>query len=62
MRKTSFAQLSSLYFFYFATLGAFVPYLAPYLKSQNFSAAEIGELIAVVMGSKVFSTYLLFCL
>lgn len=32
-----------------------MPYWGPYLKSLGFSAAEIGELMAVVMGTKIIS-------
>ena len=58
MRKTQFTQLSAFYFFYFAALGAFLPYWSLYLKSLNFTANEIGELLAIVMASKVVSPYL----
>ena len=58
MRKTQYTQLSAFYFFYFAALGAFLPYWSLYLKSLNFTANEIGELLAVVMASKVVSPYL----
>lgn len=46
-------RLSSFYFFYFATLGALVPYWGLYLKSLEFSAAEIGELVAIIMATKI---------
>ncbi len=59
MRQTQYIQLSAFYFFYFAALGAFVPYWSLYLKSLDFSAQEIGELLAVFMASKVVSPYLL---
>jgi PPP family 3-phenylpropionic acid transporter len=59
MRTSSYPQLSSFYFFFFAVLGVFVPYWSLYLKSLEFSAAEIGELIAIVMASKIISPYLL---
>ncbi len=58
MRKNYFPQLSAFYFFYFAALGAFLPYWSLYLKSLNFTANEIGELLAIVMASKVVSPYL----
>jgi PPP family 3-phenylpropionic acid transporter len=58
MRKTQYSRLSAFYFFYFAALGAFLPYWALYLKSLNFNANEIGELLAIVMVSKVASPYL----
>ncbi len=46
-------RLSSFYFFYFATLGALVPYWGPYLKSLGFSAAEIGNLMALILATKI---------
>ena len=46
-------RLSGFYLFYFATLGALVPYWGLYLKSLGFSAAAIGELMAVIMATKV---------
>ncbi len=58
MQKTNYPQLSAFYFFFFAVLGAFVPYWSLYLKSLNFTANEIGELLAIVMASKVVSPYL----
>ena len=54
-----YPRLSAFYFFFFATLGAFVPYWSVYLKSLNFSAAEIGELMAIVMASKLVAPYFL---
>lgn len=38
---------------YFAALGALVPYWAPYLKHLGFSPAEIGELVAVFMATRI---------
>ena len=58
MRKNHYPQLSAFYFFFFAVLGAFVPYWSLYLQSLNFTANEIGELLAIVMASKVVSPYL----
>ncbi len=52
-------RLSAFYFFFFAALGAFVPYWSPYLKSLGFSSVEIGELMAIVMGSKLIAPILL---
>ncbi len=54
-----YPRLSTFYFFFFAALGVFVPYWPLYLKSLNFSAIEIGELMAIVMGSKILAPYLL---
>lgn len=52
-------KLSSFYFFFFAALGAFVPYWSTYLKSLGFSPAQIGELLMIVMASKIFAPYFL---
>ncbi|GMR03917.1 MAG: hypothetical protein BMS9Abin22_429 [Gammaproteobacteria bacterium] len=41
--------MSGFYFFYFATLGAFVPYGGLYLKSIGFTPVDIGYLIALLM-------------
>lgn len=46
-------RLSGFYFFYFATLGVLVPYFGLYLKSAGFGAAEIGQLMAIVMLSRI---------
>jgi PPP family 3-phenylpropionic acid transporter len=51
-------RLSGFYLFYFATLGALVPYWGLYLKSLGFDAAQIGELLAVLMATKVVAPYL----
>jgi len=48
-------RLSGFYFFYFASLGALIPYWSLYLKSQGFSAVEIGELIAIIMATKIIA-------
>ncbi|MDY0206523.1 MAG: MFS transporter [Pseudomonas sp.] len=42
-------RLSSFYFFYFALLGAIAPFMALYFDHLGFSAARIGELIAIPM-------------
>lgn len=46
-------RLSSFYFFYFATLGGFLPYWSLYLKHINFNSLEIGELSALMMATKI---------
>lgn len=46
-------RLSGFYFFYFASLGALIPYWGLYLKSQGFNAVQIGELIAIIMATKI---------
>lgn len=42
-------RLSGFYFFYFALLGAIAPFIALYFDHLGFSAARIGELIAIPM-------------
>lgn len=46
-------RLSGFYFFYFASLGALLPYWNPYLKSLGYSSVQIGLLMAIVMGTKI---------
>ena len=46
-------RLSSFYLFYFASLGALLPYWALYLDSLGFAPAAIGELMAALMATKI---------
>lgn len=46
-------RLSGFYFFYFATLGTLVPYWGLYLQSIGFGALEIGNLIGLLMVSRI---------
>lgn len=48
-------RLSGFYFFYFATLGAFLPYWNLYLKDGGFTPAEIGELSALLAGTRIIA-------
>ncbi len=48
-------RLSSFYFFYLAALGSFIPYWSLYLKGNGFNPAEIGQLSALLLGTKVIS-------
>ncbi|HEX4894801.1 MAG TPA: MFS transporter [Solimonas sp.] len=41
-------RLASFYFFYYATVGAFMPYWAPYLQARGFSAAQMGVAFAMM--------------
>ena len=50
---TPYWRLSGFYFFYFASLGVFVPYWGLYLQWQGFSAQEIGELTAIFLGARI---------
>ncbi len=53
MPTTLFLKLSANYFFYFAVLGLFVPYLSIFLNGKHFSSREIGEILAIVTASKI---------
>ena len=46
-------RLSGFYFFYFATLGALVPYFGLYLQSIGFTPVDIGVLMALLMLSRI---------
>ncbi|WP_394754171.1 MFS transporter [Crenothrix sp.] len=48
-------RLSGYYFFYFATLGAFLPYWNLYLKHCGFNAMQIGEFSALIVGTRIIS-------
>jgi PPP family 3-phenylpropionic acid transporter len=48
-----YSRLSGFYFFYFALLGAYIPYWGLYLEASGFDALEIGFLTGMVMATKV---------
>lgn len=48
-------RLSSFYLFYFATLGAFIPYWSLYLQAKGFNPAQIGQLSALLIGVKIIA-------
>ena len=50
-----FWRLSSFYFFYFALLGAWLPFWNLYLVDSGFGDVAVGGLAAIVMGSKIFA-------
>ncbi len=50
---TPYWRLSGFYFFYFATLGVFLPYWSLYLKDIGFGAGAIGILTAMLVGTKM---------
>ncbi|MEM6998397.1 MAG: MFS transporter [Pseudomonadota bacterium] len=51
-------RLSGFYFLFFLTIGAFMPYWSLYLKSIGMDAEEIGILSAVVVVTKIFSSFI----
>jgi PPP family 3-phenylpropionic acid transporter len=50
-------RLSGFYLFYFATLGALVPYWSLYLRWLNFNVTQIGQLTAILMATKIVAPY-----
>jgi PPP family 3-phenylpropionic acid transporter len=48
-------RLSRFYFIYYFFVGAFVPYWGLYLKSESFSAADIGILMSLFQISRIFA-------
>ncbi|MFK5986234.1 MAG: MFS transporter [Pseudomonadota bacterium] len=50
-----YGKLSSFYWFYFSVLGAIIPYWGLYLSKLGFSASQIGELIAIIMATKIIA-------
>ncbi|MDP1539597.1 MAG: MFS transporter [Moraxellaceae bacterium] len=50
-----FLRLGAFYFFYFAVIGGFQPYWGLYLQGQGFSPAAIGELMAIVMATRIIA-------
>lgn len=51
-------RLSGFYFFYFATVGALIPYFGLYLQSLNFSAQQIGNLMALLLAARIVAPYI----
>lgn len=47
------ARLAGFYFSNFLILGLFLPFWPVYLESQGFSAVEIGELLAVMLATRI---------
>lgn len=52
------ARLAGYYFFYYATVGAFMPYWAPYLSARGFSATQIGIAYALSGVSRMLMPFL----
>ncbi|MDM8560351.1 MFS transporter [Candidatus Parabeggiatoa sp. HSG14] len=48
-------RLSIFYLLYFSSVGTLVPYWALYLKALGFNAIAIGELIAIIMATKIIA-------
>lgn len=50
-----YGRLSAFYFFYFALLGAWLPYWPLYLRDLGYSAAAIGVLAGTLQGTKIIA-------
>ncbi|MCF6354359.1 MAG: MFS transporter [Candidatus Polarisedimenticolaceae bacterium] len=48
-------RLSGFYLFYFAALGALIPYWGLYLKSLDYDPVAIGQLMALLMATKIIA-------
>ena len=48
---------ATLFFCYFAFIGAYSPYLALYLQHQHFSALEIGILVSLLQAMRIVGPY-----
>lgn len=53
--QTAYPRLSIHYFFYFAVLGALLPYLGLYFQSLGFTPIEIGQLMGVLLATKIIA-------
>ena len=48
-------RISSFYFFYFAMLGAWLPFWPLYLRELGYGAAAIGTLAGILQGTKIIA-------
>ncbi|HEY3699787.1 MAG TPA: MFS transporter [Spongiibacteraceae bacterium] len=55
MAAIPYWRLSSFYFFYFAMLGAWLPFWPLYLRELGYSAAAIGVLSGILQGTKIIA-------
>lgn len=52
------SRLAGYYFFYYATVGAFMPYWSPYLEARGFTATQIGIAYALAGISRATMPFL----
>lgn len=57
MSRDEFSRLSAFYFFYFAVLGAFVPYRGRFFDAQGFDSFTIGLCTAVISLTTIAAPY-----
>ena len=55
LHSSLYLRLSRFYFIYYFFVGAFVPYWGLYLKSEQFSPADIGILMSLFQISRIFA-------
>ena len=55
MSSLLFIKLSTLYFVYFSLLGVMAPYLSLYLEDEGYSLLEIGQLLSILMLTKMIA-------
>ncbi len=48
-------RLSGFYFFYFAVVGALVPYWGVYLKSLGYSSQDVGVISAIILATRILA-------
>ncbi|MEK7991627.1 MAG: MFS transporter [Thiotrichaceae bacterium] len=53
MNGIPYWRLSNFYFFYFASLGALMPFWGLYLQNIGFNSRQIGELVALLLVTKL---------
>ncbi|HHJ12708.1 MAG TPA: MFS transporter [Chromatiales bacterium] len=58
MTRIPHVRLSAFYALHFAVLGAFVPFWSLYLEHLGLDKIAIGQMLAIIMGTKLFSPYL----
>lgn len=51
-------RLAGFYFWYFAAIGALIPYLGLYLQARGFGAAQIGAVAGILAATRIFSPLL----
>ena len=55
MDAVPYWRLSGFYFFYFASLGAILPFWSLYLQSIEFDAKAIGQLTSILVMTKIIA-------
>ncbi len=56
--RLPYFRLSGFYLLYFGTLGVLMPYWGLYLRELGFDGTAIGQLVALLLGTKVVAPYI----